>query len=396
MAKSRKLTNEIKKSQDRIRELSQSEENRYRMSFWDFESNIDKSALARVMPKTGPLLSFTVDLDRVAYSRILGFSLTDFYNNPAEYVLDTLKIIIFKFENIKDCTPISKSVAYFSGSGFEKSLFGFEQKITEQDAWVGRENAIVHRQELSTFPYPGFYNSPAMKFTHQFYENILELVDGDFAVEFPQWNRSPWGVAWHLRGIDNLLVDFLDDPDWFRRLLEFLTEARKKWSIERARFLGEDLVPANLYNDEVTSPVVSPDLYKEFILPTEIELSRFYGGLSYWHSCGNTTPLIGLINSIPDVQMIHVSPWTDLHSAVTSYDRNKFLEIVLHPYSDVLYPESEKHIVQRLETIKNEVHTSGAKATVRADAIQIIESVEKDMSKLQSWLECANRILLNA
>lgn len=395
MGKNGKLNSEIKRLQDHVRGLSQSDENKYRMSFWDFESNVDKSALARVMPKTGALLSFTVDLDRPAYARILGFKLTDFYRDPGEYVLNSLKITIFKFEKIRDCTPIAKSVAYFSGSGFEKSLFGFEQKISEEDPWVARENAIVEREDLSRLEYPGFFQSRTMKFTHDFYDRMRELVDEDFAVEFPQWNRSPWGVAWHLRGIENLLVDFIEDPDWFRSLLEFLTEARKKWSIERSKYLKEAMVPANIYNDEITAPVVSPDMYKDFILSTEVELSRFYGGLSYWHSCGNTTPFLEMINSIPNTQMIHVSPWTDLHSALTSYDRNKFLELDLHPYEDVLYPPGDASAVQRLETIKNEVRETGARATVRADAIQIVEGVEKDMARLNSWVDCANRILLN-
>jgi hypothetical protein len=117
-------------------------------------------------------------------------------------------------------------------------------------------------------------------------------------------------------------------------------------------------VPANIYNDEITSPIVSPSMYEEFILPTEVELSRFYGGLSYWHSCVNTTPSLGLINSIPNTQMIHVSPWTDLHGAVTCYDKNKFLELDLHPYEDVLYPESDMCVAQRLETIKGKSRMS--------------------------------------
>jgi len=155
------------------------------------------------------------------------------------------------------------------------------------------------------------------------------------------------------------------------------------------------MVPANVYNDEITAPIVSPSMYQEFILPTEIELSRFYGGLSYWHSCGNTTPFLSMINSIPNTQMVHVSPWTDLHGAVTSYDRNKFLELDLYPYQDVLYPQSDKYTAQRLETIKREIREAGARATVRADAIQIVEGVEKDMARLRSWVYCANKILLN-
>ena len=35
---------------------------------------------------------------------------------------------------------------------------------------------------------------------------------------------------------------------------------------------------------------MSPQTYSEFFLPYERELSDFYGGIAYWHSCGDVTP----------------------------------------------------------------------------------------------------------
>ena len=92
----------------------------------------------------------------------------------------------------------------------------------------------------------------------------------------------------------------------------------------------------SLYNDEVNVPLLSPQLYEKFILPYEIELSKFYGVISYWHSCGNTAPLLRLIRCIPHLQMIHISPWTDLEQSVADLaDSGIALEVVLHPLVDV-------------------------------------------------------------
>ena len=44
----------------------------------------------------------------------------------------------------------------------------------------------------------------------------------------------------------------------------FITQARKKWTTERAQFLGKSVGKGNIYNDEVNCPSISPTMYEEF------------------------------------------------------------------------------------------------------------------------------------
>lgn len=90
---------EIKKLQEEVRELADSEENKRRESYWDNSIKIGADTLARKVPIKNKL-SFSVDLDRCGYSKVLGFSLVEFLTSPVSYVKNTLKINIFKFKNI--------------------------------------------------------------------------------------------------------------------------------------------------------------------------------------------------------------------------------------------------------------------------------------------------------
>jgi len=88
---------------------------------------------------------------------------------------------------------------------------------------------------------------------------------------------GPLGVGCALRGMQNLLLDILLKPEFVHKLMRFITDARKKWVKERAKFLGQKVGRADLDDDEVNSPSLSPQQYEEFILPHEQELCQFHG-----------------------------------------------------------------------------------------------------------------------
>ncbi len=156
---------------------------------------------------------------------------------------------------------------------------------------------------------PDFYRSGLMPLAHQYYEVIGELIDNDFNVVFPEWGRRSFGVATHIRGYENFLSDMISNPKFAHRILRLITDTRKEWITERAKFLGKCKGKGNIYNDEVNCPSLSPELYEEFALPYELELSDFHGGILYFHSCGDTTKLLPLIAKINTIEMFHVGPW---------------------------------------------------------------------------------------
>lgn len=139
--------------------------------------------------------------------------------------------------------------------------------------------------------------------------------------------------------------------------------------------------------------MVSPNIYEKLIRPTEIELSRFFGGVHYWHSCGNTTPLQKLISGIPNLHMVHVSPWSSLGNAVNVFNPGTTaIEVDLMAFADVLNAPDVKRMEEKLKNFKEETRIH--KSLIRLAGIEIVHDIKTDLENILLWNKCANKILL--
>ena len=385
----RNLTEDIRRAEEEIRVLAASEENKRRFSYW---AGTGKSNdYWHGIPDNREQVPFVVELERATYSHVIGFDLKRLYTEPEYYYLNALKTSLFKYKTFDDCTPITRQVNYWSGVGFEKSIFGGEQIYSDNDSWLAREAVFTGKEDISSLPLTDFYTSGCMPDTIKFYEDMRGIAADDFTVTFPPWGRSPWGVAWHLCGLDNLCYLIADDYEWVESFIKYITECRKHWTGQMADYLKVPITSGPIYNDEVTFPMLSPKTYRELVLPTEIDLSIFHGGISYWHSCGNTTAFFHLINSIPNLQMVCISPWSDYELAPKVYGRDKILEFALHPYEDVINPNTRSETEDKLRKIKNnaQYHIS----YIQANGIQFLGGVDEGIRLVQNWISMARDVL---
>jgi len=377
---------------DQTRSLEKSEENQRRIRLWKPSTNTSESYWHARPADSLSSIPFTIEPEHEMWGKILGFDLDRYYTDGKAYLHADLDMKVYRFENFLDGSPVGRSVSIWMGSGFEAALFGVEQAYAkDKDPWVGREPVLQDKKGLANLPVPDFFESPPMKLAHRMYRDIRALLDDDFQVIMPDWCRGPFGIACHLRGMDKIVMDMIEDPSFVHDLMRRTTDARKKWVRQRADFMGAPVQPAALYNDEVGVPLLSPRFYEKFVLPYEIELSEFFGGITYWHSCGNIVPFQKMIQAIPHVEMIHISPWSDLDQSVANLRGSDIaLEVVLHALRDVQSAPAEQ-ITSYLTRIR-EV-TRGVPVTVRADALQLMSSVEEDVKKIKLWAEIAKSLL---
>ena len=342
-------------------------------------------------------IPYVIELENSLWAQVLGFDLGKYYTDPATYLEAQLRMIIYKYE-WRDHTSFSKTIPLWLGSPFEPSMFGVEV-ISEpgQDPWIGKTPVVKEYGDIARLAHPDFRKSGLMPAAHRLYEGIAELLDDDFRVIFPKWNRSPFAVALHTRGIDNILVDMLSEPEFAQELIDFMVEARLHWERERAAFLGQDLTKCDIANDEVNCPLLSPRLYKECVLPGEKRISQCHGGIAYWHSCGNITELVSLIAQIPNLDMVSVSGWTDLRTAVMEFGRRGIaMEICLHPVRDLQVGTAE-HLQQKLLEIKNICTQNNVcpSVVVRASGFQVFKSVADTLGSVKRFLTVAEEVLGN-
>ena len=105
----------------------------------------------------------------------------------------------------------------------------------------------------------------------------------------------PWTVAVQMRGMERLIFDTVDDPDFIHSVMRFCTD----YTIE----LGETVIEtigehaAGLYATDPSSgcSVISPQLYKEFVQPYHKEVVDHFqekGIPVTFHLCGYIDPII--------------------------------------------------------------------------------------------------------
>lgn len=386
---------EIKRLMDQVRTIAAEPKNLERFKYWAPQPETARDHW-RGTPKPRaelPRAPITVEPEIPMWGAILGFKVDEYYNNPVTYLIYQLKMMVYRYEHWNDDTCIGTEVPIWLGTTFESSLFGAKTIYTaDASPWLDREPVIKTEEDLDRIKFPDFYKSGLMPLAHEYYNVLRELLAEDFKLTFPEWGRSPFGVAFHIRHLDNLAVDMATNPEFTHRLLRFITEARKHWVQDRAKFLGMPVEKGNLYNDEVNCPTLSPKMFEEFVLPYEQELSAFFGGILYWHSCGDTTKLVSLIAKIPNLEMFHVGPWTDPAQTVQAFEGKMPLEFCLHPFQDVQHAtpaEMEKKLREIVEAC------GPCPYTVRADGLQVTTDLKQELAKIEEWITVADRVLRN-
>lgn len=104
-------------------------------------------------------------------------------------------------------------------------------------------------------------------------------------------HSGPWNLAMHLRGAEQFLVDSIQDPDFVHALMAFTTEVVKT--------LGDTLIDQgfmpSLGEASASCSLISPRMYREFILPYHKDLCRHFRtrkAMMSLHICGYIDPIV--------------------------------------------------------------------------------------------------------
>ena len=104
-------------------------------------------------------------------------------------------------------------------------------------------------------------------------------------------HSGPWNIAMHLRGVEALLMDTVDDPGFVHELMNFTTEV--------VRQVGTALMKAgfapSLGEAGASCSLISPSIFKEFIKPYHQELCSYFKSQKAFmslHICGFIDPLM--------------------------------------------------------------------------------------------------------
>jgi len=162
---------------------------------------------------------------------------------------------------------------------------------------------------------------------------------------------SVFGTASRLRGDADILMDFRECPDDVHGLMRFVTDSARRFNADWREFQEKagsnppgatggpymqyiftsicssgDMSMMNEGEDHVSANMFSEADFLEFVFPYQKEIMAGYPKC-YYHSCGNLTPFFKHLHQLPNLHRQHVSPWSDLETAVEVFGNDVILEI---------------------------------------------------------------------
>ena len=393
------MSNEnIERLIDKFLELEQSEKNRIRKTKWKRLPSSGRDQW-RATPKLDKSwkdgeIPIVIDMQNSIWSRYLNFSLREFYTDPRVFLENYLRIMTERFQLFDDDVYLSKIINIWGGAAYEGSLFGMKCTLSDNaDPWLDYTPLICCEDDIDRMPMPEFEKSGMGVDMIRIYEGVKDILGDRFEVCFPEWLRGPFGIAVYLRGFDDFLTDLLAEPEFAQKMLRFATDSYHHWNAQLHRYLGRKPSPVNLYNDEVNCPTISPEVYRNIVQPYDREIGNRNGGLLYWHSCGDVTLLLDDIGALPNIEMMHVGPWTSVDKAAEIFGKKSSLEICVNPQKDIFDVDIDA-MIRKINSIITTCRTRDVDGFyIRAGGLGIFGDLDTTLNKIKVWNDAAKHAI---
>lgn len=146
------------------------------------------------------------------------------------------------------------------------------------------------------------------------------------------WVEGPCAEDADLRGINRLMLDFFDDPEFIHRLFEFVVEMELRYAQAQAD-AGADIIGIG----DAAASLIGPDLYEQFVWPEEKRLVDgllAMGVLVRLHICGDTSQIVGAMGRL-GCEIVDLDYLTSIAEAREAMGPDQILLGNLNPVSDL-------------------------------------------------------------
>ena len=138
------------------------------------------------------------------------------------------------------------------------------------------------------------------------------------------WVEGPLALAQELRGLNNIMSDFVDDPGFVRDLLAFTADVAIRYAPAQIA-AGADTIGMS----DAAASLIGPRRYAEFLYPQQRRVVDFLRArhpqvVRRLHMCGQTGPLIGQMRELP-VDIFELDYPVDLRAAHATLGPHKVI-----------------------------------------------------------------------
>jgi MtaA/CmuA family methyltransferase len=167
---------------------------------------------------------------------------------------------------------------------------GAQVRLFDDQPWALDESRalLTEKSKLRTLDFPDPLGGGHMCDRIQGLQLMKQQVGREKIIE--GWVEGACGAAADLRGINRLMLDFYDDPDFVRELFEFVLELALRFGSAQIG-AGADLIGIG----DPAASLVGPRIYREFVWPYQRRLAeglRAAGARVRLHICGDTRSIL--------------------------------------------------------------------------------------------------------
>jgi len=338
-----------------------------------------------------PNVTFALE-EPMTWVRLWNLDVPRYFSDPLFYVETTLKQKLWRWDTFpEDNLPMTLEIPASLSMYPEYTFVGMELYFSPEGIpTIQTDHPLTRIPDLRLLKPVDFKTSGWMPRVLRWWDDVNRIVAGRLKViNAMTWWRGCLDLAMQLRSYEMLMLDIAERPQFVHNLMEYLTEQRCCWWGAYSEHFNLKLKPTDIGEDWLNVPFISPDFFRDFVLPRFLEIEAFHGGIANIHSCGNQTPLQRYFLEIKSFNNYEVSPWTSLEKTLVNLPADKKLLIGLHP-NDALFASPEQ-IESRLRGImaacdgrSYDIGTSGL--------TPILETHEAFIKQVNIWAGVVRRV----
>lgn len=238
-------------------------------------------------------------------------------------------------------------------------------------------------------------------------------INVDRAPAYRMWTGDISTDLGYLRGIENVMMDMMENPEWLHRLVAFMrdgilhthqqAEAVGDWGLaahqNQAMPYAQDMrnPAANVNNitrkdlwgymaaQEFTA--VSPDMHNEFMLQYQLPILKQFGLVAYG-CCEDLTHKIDMLRQIKNLRRIAVSPFAKVDRCAEQIGRDYVISYRPSPADMVSYDFD----AVRINTILKRDLAACRNCHVDI-TLKDVETVGRDPSRVKKWVQITRTVI---
>ena len=322
--------------QKKVKEISENPKNIEKIGLWkDHNSLIKTRPLVLCFPEN-------------AYEEIIPYSSLETEDPFIREYEWYLRSQIYHWEELEDDWVITSNLkvpAVFNMTGW--GVDEIWDNPDDKDGAARFTRTIKDEKDIEKLKYPKFIfyeeeTARNLEYMQEILGDILEPYTY-YGVITMFIGANPIGSFSRMRGMDQVLIDMYDRPQWLHKVMDFFSNGMVEMikDIEKRGLLGlnnaDEYIGTggvgythDLPQKDFTGTVrlkdlwglgeaqdmtgISPAMLDEFIIPYQIRVLENFG-LSYYGCCEDLSKKYKVVKKIPNLRRVSVAPWTDMKVA---------------------------------------------------------------------------------